>query len=191
MAKDKKRKHPAALARAQGVLNRLLEWAVLAIVAALAIAVVVGATFRKLGEALVWYDEVAAILLAWLTWYGAALVALKRGHLGVPLLVERLRGRIRVAVVLLGEVAVIGFMVILAWAGIRVQGALAGVGLVSLPAIPSALAQSAIPIGALLYIAAQLLSLPNALGAGGVAEGGGDRQAFPAVPGTRSGSASR
>ncbi len=151
------------LSRARDLLQRILEWAVLAIVAALAVVVVVGVVFRKVGEALVWYDEVAAILLAWLTWYGAALVALRRGHIGVPTLVEHLAGRARTAAVLFGEAAVIGFMVVLAWAGIQVQGALGGVGLVSLPAVPSALAQSAIPIGAILFIAAQLLSLPDAL----------------------------
>ncbi len=151
------------LSRARNILQRTLEWTVLAIVAALTMVVIVGVVFRKLGEALVWYDEVAAILLAWLTWYGAALVALKRGHIGVPTLVERLTGRARMAALLLGEAAVIGFMAVLAWAGIRVQGALGGVGLVSLPAIPSALAQSAIPIGAILFVAAQLLSLPGAL----------------------------
>ena len=64
----------------------------IALVAALAVVVVLGVGFRKAGAALVWYDEAASILLAWLTYYGAALVALTRGHIGVPVLVERLRG---------------------------------------------------------------------------------------------------
>ena len=57
----------------------------------------------------------------------------------------------------------IGFFVVLAWAGLRVQGALAGTALVSMPAVPAALAQSVIPIGAVLFVVAQLLSLPDAL----------------------------
>ncbi len=133
------------------------------LVAALALVVVLGVGFRKAGAALVWYDEAASILLAWLTYYGAALVALTRGHIGVPVLVERLRGRARACVVLAGEAAVVGFFLVLAWAGLRVQGALAGTTLVSMPAVPAALAQSAIPIGAALFVAAQLLSLPGAL----------------------------
>lgn len=133
------------------------------IVAALAVVVVVGVVFRKAGAALVWYDEVAAILLAWLTYYGAALVALRRGHIGVPVLVERLQGRARTVAVLIGEAAVIGFFVVLAWAGLQVQAALGGVPLVSLPSVPTALAQSVIPIGAVLFVIAQLLSLPDAL----------------------------
>ena len=75
-----------------------MEGAVLVLLAGLALVVVVGVGFRKAGAALVWYDEVASILLAWLTYYGAALAALRRAHIGVPTLTQRLRGRVRVAV---------------------------------------------------------------------------------------------
>ena len=54
---------------------------------ALAVIVVVGVGFRKAGASLVWYDEVASIMLAWLTYYGAALAALSRSHIGMPTLV--------------------------------------------------------------------------------------------------------
>ena len=137
------------------------------LVTAMALLVVLGVVFRKSGAALVWYDEVASILLAWLTYYGAALVALSRGHIGVPVLIERLRGPARTCVVLAGEVSVIAFFVVLAWAGLQVQSALAGTALVSLPGVPAALAQSVIPIGAVLCIVAQLLSLGDVLRGGG------------------------
>ena len=151
----------SAGAPVRAAIQRVLEWAVMAVVTALAAVVVVGVVFRKAGAALVWYDEVAAILLAWLTYYGAALAALHRGHIGVPVVVERLRGRARTAVVLAGEAAVIGFFAVLAWAGLEVQRALGGVPLVSLPAVPGAVAQSVIPIGAVFCIVAQLASLPS------------------------------
>ncbi len=157
--------------RLRRVFQRILEVGVTAVVAALAIVVVVGVAFRKAGSALVWYDEVAAILLAWLTYYGAALVALHRGHIGVPALVEHLRGRARTVAVLTGEAAVIAFFVVLAWAGMQVQNALGGIPLVSLPSVPSAVAQSVIPIGAVLFVAAQLLSLPEALRGEGESSG--------------------
>ncbi len=146
------------------VFQRAMEVVVAVLVAALAVVVVLGVGFRQAGSALVWYDEVAAILLAWLTYYGAALVALTRGHIGVPMLVERLRGPGRAAAVIVGEVAVIAFFLMLAWAGWQVQSALAGASLVSLPAVPAAVAQSVIPIGAVLFVVAQLLSLPDVLG---------------------------
>ena len=140
-----------------------MEYAVLSLVAALAVIVVLGVGFRKAGASLVWYDEVASILMAWLTYYGAALAALHRAHIGMPTLVDRLSGIPRTVMVLVGEVCVLSFFGVLAWAGVRVLSVLGGTTLVSLPSVPMSLAQSVIPIGAVLFIAAQLLSLPEAL----------------------------
>ncbi len=131
--------------------------------AALAIVVVVGVVFRKSGASLIWYDEIASILLAWLTYYGAALAALNRAHIGMPTLVDRMKGVQRTVVVLFGEVCTLAFFGLLTWAGIRVLTVLGGTTLVSLPSVPMSLAQSVIPIGSVLFIVAQLLSLPDAL----------------------------
>lgn len=135
----------------------------LLLMAALAIVVVVGVGFRKGGASLVWYDEVASILLAWLTYYGAALAALHRAHIGMPTLVDRMRGPLRTVTVLVGEVCTLAFFGVLTWAGVRVLSVLGGTTLVSLPSVPMSVAQSVIPIGGALFIAAQLLSLPDAL----------------------------
>jgi TRAP-type C4-dicarboxylate transport system permease small subunit len=147
----------------KAVVARLLETAVLSLIAVLAAVVVVGVVFRKFGAALVWYDEVASILLAWLTYYGAALAALRRAHIGVPTVVERLEGRPRLLAVGIAETAVIGFFIVVAWAGWQVLQVLGGTTLISLPWVPARLAQSVIPIGALLFIIAELLSVPEAL----------------------------
>ena len=151
------------VATARDGLRKLLEVVVLVLMGGLAIVVVVGVVFRKAGASLVWYDEVASILLAWLTYYGAALAALHRAHIGVPTLVDRLRGNARRAVVLVGEACVLAFFGVLTFAGVRVLSVLGGTTLVSLPWVPASLAQSVIPIGAALFIVAQLLSLPDVL----------------------------
>ena len=129
----------------------------------LAVVVLAGVVFRKAGASLIWYDEVASILLAWLTYYGAALAALHRAHIAMSTLVDRLSGKARTALVLVGEVCTLTFFGILAWAGLRVLSVLGGTTLVSLPAVPASLVQSVIPIGAILFIIAQLLSLPEVL----------------------------
>ena len=168
--------------------ERLLEAIVLVLVAALAVVVVMGVGFRKFGAALVWYDEVASILLAWLTYYGAALAALKRAHIGFPNLVRRLGRPWRIPVVVAGEAVVIAFFLIAAWAGWRVLVILEGSGMVSLPWVPTRLTQSVIPIGSVLFVIAQLLSLPEMLrrdedaDAGAGADGG----ASPAAAGAPS-----
>jgi TRAP-type C4-dicarboxylate transport system permease small subunit len=148
---------------ARHAFRKLLETLVLVLMAALAVVVVVGVAFRKAGASLVWYDEVASILLAWLTYYGAALAALNRAHIGMPTLLARLKGGARVTVVLLGEVCALAFFAVLAWAGVRVLAVLGGTGLTSLPWVPMSVAQSVIPIAAVLLILAQLVSLPDAL----------------------------
>lgn len=135
---------------------------------ALAGVVVLGVAFRKAGAALVWYDEVASVLLAWLTFYGAALAALHRVHIGVPTVVARLRGRTRLLVLAVAETVVVAFFGVVAWAGWQVLEVLSGTSLISLPWVPTRLTQSVIPIGAMLYVVAQLLSLPDAIAGRGL-----------------------
>lgn len=145
-------------------LERVLEAITGLLVVALAVIVVLGVVYRKLGASLVWYDEVASVTLAWLTYYGAALAALKRAHIGFPGVVDAMTGRKRVALILLGETIVVGFFVLLAVLGVWVLDALRGDTLVSLPMVPVELTQSIIPIGAALFVIAELLSIPKSLG---------------------------
>ena len=131
----------------------------LILMTALAVVVIVGIGFRKAGAALVWYDEVASILLVWLTYYGASLAALKRAHIGFPKLVQSANPRVQLYLVVCREFIVIGFFVLVAWAGWRVLQVLDGIYLASLPAVSARVAQSAIPIGAVLFVIAELLSV--------------------------------
>ena len=138
--------------------EQILEVVVLVLMAVLAVVVIVGVGFRKAGAALVWYDEVASILLAWLTYYGASLAALKRAHIGFPKLVQSAAPQLRLYLVICREVIVIGFFVLVAWAGFRVLQVLDGIYLASLPSVSARVAQSVIPIGAVLFIIAELMS---------------------------------
>jgi TRAP-type C4-dicarboxylate transport system permease small subunit len=52
------------------LLERVLELVCTALTGGLAVVVVLAVIFRKAGSSLVWYDEVAAIMLVWLTYYG-------------------------------------------------------------------------------------------------------------------------
>ena len=135
-----------------------LEVLLLTLITALALVVIVGVVFRKAGAALVWYDEVASVLLAWLTYYGASFAALKRAHIGFPKLVESVGPQTRRVLAVVREVIVIGFFALVAWAGIEVLQILQGINLTSLPSVPARLTQSVIPISAVLFIAAELLA---------------------------------
>lgn len=143
------------------VLGRLLEIALILLMVLLTVVVVVGVTYRIMGNSLSWYDEVASILLAWITYYGAALAALRRNHIGFDNALLALPPTLRMVGVVVAEALVIGFMVLLAWAGFKVLSVLEGETLVSLTWVPVKLTQSVIPIGAILFILCELASLPD------------------------------
>jgi TRAP-type C4-dicarboxylate transport system permease small subunit len=150
------------LARLRRALERVLEWIVIALLLLLALEVVLGVVYRYLGNPIVWYDEIASVLLAWVTYYGAALAALKRAHIGVPGFVTVLSARPRLAAALLGEACILMFFALLAWYGVRVLQMLTGDTLATVD-LPVLVTQSVIPIGALLFIAAELLNLPETI----------------------------
>ena len=64
------------------IFKRALEGVSLGLLVTLAVIVVLAVIYRTLGSSLIWYDEIASVLLAWLTYFGSALAALKRAHLG-------------------------------------------------------------------------------------------------------------
>ena len=153
--------------------EQALEWVVIALMAGLALEVTAGVGFRSAGYSLVWYDEVASILLAWLTFYGSALAAVKRAHIGCPELVALMPPVPRVLARLLVEILVIAFFLLVGWTGYTVLGVLATDHLVSLPAISVGWVQSVVPISAALIVAAELLNLPRALADAGRKSGTG------------------
>ena len=142
--------------------ERLLEWVVIALMAVLAVEVTVGIVYRTIGASLAWYDEVASILLAWLTFYGSALASAKRAHIGCPEVVALLGANVRVALRVVASVLVIVFFALLGWMGYAILEVLATDHLISLPEVEVAWVQSVIPISAALIIVAEVLSLPLA-----------------------------
>jgi len=158
----------------RGGYERALEWLVVFLMAALAVEVTVGVVFRFSGHSLDWYDEVAAILLAWLTFYGAALASVKRAHIGCPEVMALLPSRLRFVFRVIAEILVIGFLLLMGWMGYRVLGVLNTDYMISLPSIPESWVQSVMPISSVLIVAAELLTLPRILA---------DSLAAPAITG--------
>jgi TRAP-type C4-dicarboxylate transport system permease small subunit len=143
--------------------ERLLEWVVIALMGVLASEVILGVIFRTFGTSLVWYDEVASILLAWLTFYGSALGAAKRAHIGCPEVVAMLPAAARVGLRVLADLLFVGFFLVVGWSGYAVLGVLETDHLISLPDIPVSWVQSVVPISAAMIVLAELLSIPLAL----------------------------
>ena len=165
-----------ALERFRDGYGRALELLVMLLMVTLAVEVTLGVVFRSIGSSLAWYDEVASVLLAWLTFYGSALASVKRAHIGCPELVDQASPAVRRALNILAQLLVSVFA-LLGWVGASILPILAGDALVSVPEVPMSVVQSVIPISCALILVAEVIQLvvllrpgePPAAPAGGTA----------------------
>lgn len=144
-------------------LEKLLEAISVALILSMTLVIIFGVIMRKSGFSLIWYDEVASILLVWITYYGSAAAAIKRSHLGFSGLLFGLKGATQQIVFWFTEIVVIGFFSTVGIYGWVILQFFHGETLVSLPWLPVLVTQSVIPIGAGLFVIAELLSIPEAL----------------------------
>ncbi len=145
--------------------GRMLEWVVGGLMVILAAEVTLCIVFRVMGNSLVWYDEMASVLLAWLTFYGSALASVRRGHIGCPEVIDQFAPGTRRIFEIIAQVLTIAFFSLLGWVGLSIMPALVGDSLVSLP-IPVIVVQSVIPISAALILVAEVTYLIDLLGDG-------------------------
>jgi len=149
------------LATLRRVLDVFLGWILIGLMAVLTTVVIIAVIYRKAGASLSWYDEIAAVLLAWITYYGGALAALRRGHIGFDGILLAMPLHWRAVGVIIAEILVLFFFAVLAWSGWKILQVLQGMTLSSLTWMPVQITQSVIPIGAVLFIIAELLSIPG------------------------------
>ena len=149
----------------------LLEAIVILLMVTLTVIVLVAVIYRKAGDSLSWYDEVASVLLAWLTYYGAALAAIHREHIGFAGVIQALKPAVRIPFIIISEIIILAFFALLAWVGFDVLVILKGDSLISLPQIPTRLTQSVIPIGAIFFFIAETLGIPELLKKAAIPDG--------------------
>jgi len=136
----------------------VLEVVVMALVIGLALEVTLGIVFRAIGKSLTWYDEIASVMLAWLTFYGSALASVKRAHISCPEVVEQASPRVRRALAVVAQLLVIAFFALLGWIGASILPIIASETLVSVP-VSMAVVQSVIPVSCGLILIAEALHL--------------------------------
>ena len=149
--------------RFRATYGRVLEWVVIALMVMLACEVTLGVVFRTVGRAVSWYDEIASVLLAWLTFYGAALASVKRAHIGCPEVVELMPWRARRNMAIFAQILVIAFFLLLGGIGAWILPVLASDSMVSLPSVPMSVVQSVIPISSALIIVAEAAYLVDVI----------------------------
>ena len=139
--------------------DRLLQGVTLALLLALTLVVLLGIAFRYSGNSLIWYDELAAVLLAWITFSGAALAMLRNAHMGFSGLLYALPEPWRGALFWTVEALVLAILGVTVWAGWAILEIFGNEALTSLPFLERRLVQSVLPAGAALMVAARLLTL--------------------------------
>lgn len=145
------------------LLERILELILMFLMTALTTIVVIAVVYRKLDASLSWYDEIASVMLSWITYYGGALAVIKRKHIGFDSVLLAIPMPIRMYCAVFAELVFLAFFVLLAWAGWQVLLVLEGDNLISLRWVPVQFTQSVIPIGAVLFILCELLAAPKYL----------------------------
>ncbi len=150
---------PAASGSLRAAYGRFLEWLVGILMVVLFLEVTAGVVFRTLGHPLVWYDEVASMLLAWLTFYGSALASFKRGHIGCPEIIDMMPWGMRRAFSIFAQIVVIGFFALVGTMGAMILPILATDSMSSVPSITMDILQSVIPISAALILIAEVMTL--------------------------------
>ena len=136
-----------------------LQFIMFVMMIALAVTVVVGVVYRWSGNALVWYDEVASVQLAWLTYYGSAYAALKGAHIGVPNILKSFPIPIRKVFFVVSKIVIYSFFALMTYYGLIVMKLIHGETLTTLEWVPQSLVQSVIPIGSFLFMLSETLRL--------------------------------
>lgn len=144
-------------------LLRVVETIGLALLLALTFAVIYSTTMRYFGASPSWYDELASVLLAWLTYFGATYAVFMRAHMGFGGLVTALPRRLAVALTLVSECLVLVFFGLIAWFGYQVLAVAAYDSLLSIRWLTLDIVQAVIPLTAILMIIGTLLTMPRAL----------------------------
>jgi len=152
---------PADRGGFRAAYGKFLEWLVGILMVVLFVEVTAGVVFRTIGHPLVWYDEVASMLLAWLTFYGSALASFKRGHIGCPEIIDMLPRTTKRVFSIIAQLVVIGFFGMMGWMGAEIMPILATDFMTSVPNIPMSWVQSVIPISAVLILIAEFMTLAD------------------------------
>lgn len=151
------------IASFERVLLRGIETVCLALLLMLTAAVIYSTTARYFGASPSWYDEIASVLLAWLTYFGASYAVFMRQHMSFGGLVAMLPRKAAIGLTLFSELLVISYFAVVAYYGNAVLAVAKWDSLLSLRWMTLDIVQSIIPISAGLMIVGTVLTLPRAL----------------------------
>jgi TRAP-type C4-dicarboxylate transport system permease small subunit len=148
------------LRRFDRVLLHANRWAVILMLAAMALMVFANVALRFLtDQSILWVEEVSRYLMIWLTFIGSGLVLRYGGHIGIETLQERLPGLapwVRALIVAL----LLGLFLFMVWIGIRYV-TLTWVQTTPVMGVPMGAVYLAMPVGfGLMTLHLLLMAIP-------------------------------
>jgi TRAP-type C4-dicarboxylate transport system permease small subunit len=144
-------------------LDVFLQVVTIGLIVILAVIVLMGVAFRYTGNSLIWYDEVAIVLLAWITYCGAALAVFRNAHLGFSGLLYGLPLKGRLFLFALNEVMFITIFAIVLWGSWIILGIFGSETMTTLRWVPRWFIQGIVPVASALMILGRLLTIPERL----------------------------
>lgn len=141
------------------IFHHFIKWALFMITGAMTLVVLLGVLFRYVLKApLPWSEELARYLMIWGASLGA-FVAFKEGsHIGMTMVMDRLRGQTRIAFIKIAQSIVALFMAIVTIEGFGLVSKIKGQTSPAME-IPMAWAYLAIPVGCLLILVESILMI--------------------------------
>ena len=104
------------LERLEAVVTRLMEWALIGLLAGMAAMVFLNVVLRYgFNSGIVWSEEMSRYFFVWLTFIGAVLTFAEHGHIGVETLVRRFGRRGRLACMAVSNVIILLCAGVLLW----------------------------------------------------------------------------
>ena len=145
------------------LLDVFLQVVTIGLIVVLAVIVLMGVAFRYTGNSLIWYDEVAIVLLAWITFTGAALAVLRNAHLGFSGLLCGLPPKARLFLFALNEVLFVAIFAVVLWGSWVILGIFGSETMTTLRWVPRWFIQGIVPVASALMILGRLLTIPERL----------------------------
>jgi len=128
------------------------SWVVASLTALMCCVVLLGVFTRYfLNDALPWTEEAARFALLWMAWLGGGLAVRKGAHIAAEFVIDLLPAKPRIAIVLIGQVAVVFFLGICVYYGFVLFQRVSFQSTVAL-GVTMQLPYAAVPVGAALMI---------------------------------------
>ena len=144
-------------------LDVVLQAITIGLIVVLAVIVLMGVGFRYSGNSLIWYDEVAIVLLAWITYSGAALAVVRDAHLGFNGLQYGLPPSGRLVLFAINEIVFLAVFAVVLWGSWVILGIFGNETMTTLRWVPRWFIQGVVPVSAVLMILGRLATLPDRL----------------------------